>query len=407
MAKLRPGRWLTQEEKNFFMNLKPEDITKSFLQDIFSDTYNLATNTKNLSKFNTYDQFVIKAKQYHNEKDVITNCGVFIYNKRCLEQTFLKDVGYQNVELNKKRIGQVNEMLVQYASKDKDSLIMYIDYLNRLRWLADCIHSDICAPISLKSFKPLPEVQKRKKELLKKYEKEIAAKDIGVVDKITHELLNLAEKELKSDSSYELYASGARGSFDNAYRRMQIMNGPVYNPSKGEYDIITNSLYEGYTKEDINTIANNIISIFYNKSIGPGDAGYMTKQISAGFQTVVLDEKGSDCGTKNHMKFVLTEDLAGLYMYSYMVEGSKLVELNPNNVDKYIGKSVKMRDPSFCTRHNPCNACAGNRFYTEGIKRVGLTMTTISGAFLEGGSMKGAHDSTVRLTELTLDDMVS
>ena len=407
MAKLRPGRWLTQAEKDYFMGLKPEDITKKFLQSLFSDTYNLVTNTKNLSKYNTYDQFVIKAGQYHNDKDVVTNCGIFLYNKCCLEQTFLKEVSYQNVELTKKKIGQINEVLVQHAAKDRDSLILYVNYLNRLRWLADCIHSDICAPISLKSFKPLPAVQKRKKELLKQYEKELAANDIGVADKITKELLDIAEQELKDDSSYELYASGARGSFDNAYRRMQIMNGPVYNPSKGEYSIITNSLYEGYTKEDISTIANNIISIFYNKSIGPGDAGYMTKQISAGFQTVILDKKDSDCGTKNCMKFTLTDDLADLYMYSYMVEGSKLVELNPDNVDKYIGKPVKMRDPSFCTRHNPCNACSGNRFYTEGIERVGLTMTKISGAFLEGGSMKGAHDSTVRLTELTLDDMIS
>lgn len=406
MAKVRPGKWLTQEEKNFFMNLKPDDITKKFLQGIFSDTYNLITNTPNPSRFNTYDQFVIKKGQFYNKEDIVTNCGIFVYNKRCLEQTFIDKVGYQNVELKKKKVGAINEMLVQHAAKDKDSLVTYIDYLNRLRWLADCIHADICSPISLKSFKPIPAVQKRKKELLKKYEKEIAEKNLGVIDDITHELLDMAEKELKDDSSYELYASGARGSFDNAYRRMQIMNGAVYNPSKGEYDIITNSLYEGYTKEDIATIANNIVHIFYNKSIGPGDSGYLTKQISAGFQTVMLDEKGSDCGTKGYMPIVLTEELADLYMYSYMVEGSKLVELNPDNESKYIGKPVKMRDPSFCTSERPCNACAGNRFYAEGLEKIGLTMASISGVFLEG-NMKSAHDATIRLTALTVDDMIS
>lgn len=406
MGKLRPGKWLSQSDKDFFMALKPEDITKKFLQSIFSDTYNLVEGKRKESRFNTYDQFVLKAGEYHNKEEIVTNCGIFIYNKRCLEQTFLKEVGYQNKELRKKAIGGVNEMLVQLASKDKDSLVTYIDYLNKMRWLADCMHSDICSPISIKSFKPIPAVQKRKKELLKQYEKEIKNKDLAVVNKITHELLDMAEKELKQDSSYEMYASGARGSFDNAYRRMQIMNGPVYNPSTGEYDIITNSLYEGYTKQDISTIANNIVQIFYNKSIGPGDSGYLTKQISAGFQTVALDKKGSDCGTKNCMRFVLTEELADLYMYNYMVEGSKLVELNPETRPKYIGKPVKMRDPSYCISECPCNACAGNRFYTEGLYKVGLTMTTVSGVFLEG-NMKGAHDATIRMTELSVDDMLS
>lgn len=406
MAKVRPGKWLTQEDKNFFMRLTPKEVTKRFLQDIFSDKYNLVTNKKTESRFNTYDQFELKAGEYHNKEKIVTNCGIFIYNKRCLEETFLAEVGYQNVELTKKRVGKINEMLAQHAAKSKESLILYVDYLNKLRWLGDCIHSDICAPISIKSFKPLPKVQKRKKELLKKYEKEIAAKDLKTIDNITSELLAMAKEELKDDSSYEMYASGARGSFDNAYRRMQIMNGPVYNPSKGEYDIITNSLYEGYTKEDIATIANNLVQIFYNKSIGPGDSGYLTKQISAGFQTVMLDEKGSDCGTKGHIKFVLTEQLAELYMYSYMVEGSKLVELNPENVDKYVGKPVKMRDPSYCIGDCPCNACAGNRFYIEGLKKIGLTMSAVSGVFLNG-NMKGAHDATIRLTEMSLDEMMT
>ena len=66
MAKVRPGKWLTQEDKNFFMRLTPKEITKRFLQDIFSDKYNLVTNKKTESRFNTYDQFELKAGEYHS-----------------------------------------------------------------------------------------------------------------------------------------------------------------------------------------------------------------------------------------------------------------------------------------------------------------------------------------------------
>lgn len=401
---LRPGRWITPDEKKFFMELKPTDITKSFLQKLFSDTYDIASNKIVKSTFNTYDQFVINPGEYYNKNKIITNCGLFIFNKRCLELTFIDRMGYYNNELTKKNVGKLNNEVAQYAAESEENLMKYIDYLNKLRWLADCIHTDICSTANIASFKPNPKVQAKKQKLINQYEKELKAGDIEVADKITKELLSDAKEILKDDPSYELFASGARGAFDNAYRTMNIMAGAVLDPITGKYNIITNSLYDGYDKKDIATIANNVIYNFFLKAIGPGEAGYLKKQIDAAFQTVILDKPGSDCGVKDTREIVMTDYLFDLYLYSYIVEGGKYVELTPENKSKYVGKTVKMRTSDKCINPNTCNICAGNRFYREGIEKVGLTITSISGVFLNG-NMKGSHDTTVRLTHVSIDDM--
>ena len=83
-------------------------------------------------------------------------------------------------------------------------------------------------------------------------------------------MVELAQKELKDDPAFELYSSGARGSFDNAYRQWLCTKGPIWNAHKGEFEIVTNSLYEGIPKENIPSLANAVVSGFYPKAIGTG-----------------------------------------------------------------------------------------------------------------------------------------
>lgn len=357
------------------------------------------------SKYNTYDEFTLKPNEYFNKEKIVTNCGLFIFNKLVLEPHYLSKIGYQNVELTKGTYNALNAALAKFAEGDETEFLNYVEFLNSTLWLADVLHAKICSDITLKSAKPIPAVQKEKEALLKKHKDDIENGKLDVINDITTKLLNIAKKELEDDQSIELYESGARGSFDNAYRRMQIMVGPVYNAATNKYDVITNSLYDGYDKNDISTIANNVVSAFYPKAIGSGVAGYLTKQINAAFQSVVLDEEGTDCHTKNTRKMTLTKDLINFYMYSYMVEGGKLVQLTPDNQEKYTGKSVNMRVAAYCCGNKPCNICTGNRFYNMNIKNAGLTFSKISGTFLNG-RMKGSHDMTVRTKKLEIEDMI-
>jgi hypothetical protein len=131
----------------------------------------------------------------------------------------------------------------------------------------------------------------------------------------------------------------------------------------------------------------------------------LVKKLYATYQGTILDKKGSDCHSKGYREFVLTPDKADKVKNRYIIEGSKLVELNLENMPKYIGKRVKMRSPMYCKGECLCNACAGNAFYNQGIKNVGLTAANIGSDFLNL-LMKAFHDSTMSFISLDVNDIV-
>ena len=134
------------------------------------------------------------------------------------------------------------------------------------------------------------------------------------------------------------------------------------------------------------------------------ECGYLTKKLSATFQSNVMGPKGSDCGTKALAEVTLTSSNASMYYYHYIKEGSNYVRFDPKTESKYIGKTVKMRLPTCCTGKELCNRCGGDRFYMLGIKNIGLTNGRVSNSLLRA-RMKQAHDATVRMSTLTADEL--
>ena len=402
----RPPRRITSEEKEMFLSLKPDDITLELLQNLFADRWDTTKKKVIGSQFETYDEMALKAGEYSNKEDIVTNCGLFIVNKFLIEPHFVPYLGYINDTIDKERFGKLENTMAYYIQEDETGqlLVQYYDFLDRLTWFTFTFHTEICASKTIKSMKPLPKIKAAKKAAMPKINKAIEDNDTPTIVRIQNDLVKLAEDELKDDPSYELYKSGARGAFDNAYRQGQIMKGPVWNASKGKFDVMVNSLYEGARKQDLQTMANAIVSGVYPKSIGTGECGYLTKKLSATFQSNVMGPKGSDCGTKALAEVTLTQSNASMYYYHYIKEGSNYVRFDPKTESKYIGKTVKMRLPTCCIGKELCNRCGGDRFYMLGIKNIGLTNGRVSNSLLRA-RMKQAHDATVRMSTLTADEL--
>lgn len=272
-----PKRTITSEEKQMFLDLKPDDITQELFDSLFCDKIdNNSIGSKEpkiiRSKFNTYDEFVLNPNEYFNKEKITTNCGLFIFNKFLIEPYFQQEVGYVNFEITKKNLGKIDDMIATAIMLDDtgEEVKKYIEYTNRLCWLAFTCNTQICSSISLKTAKPLPKVTALKKKLIKENKEAIDNNDAIVYKHIQDELVKTAEEELKNEPAYELYSSGARGSFDNAYRQWLCTKGPIWNAHKKEFEIVTNSLYEGIPKENIPSLANAIVSGFYPKAIGTG-----------------------------------------------------------------------------------------------------------------------------------------
>lgn len=407
---VRPKRTITSKEKQLFLDLQPDDINLQKLTDLFVNVANVSPDGKihvNQSKFNTYDEFTLEANEYINKEKIITNCGLFIVNKFLIEPFFAKEIGYVNWELSKSGISKLDKMISVYVQEDEtdEYTRKFIKYKDRMCWLQFVIITQLCTSLDLESITPNKKVMQQREKLLKENAEAIKNADVVTFDKnIQSELLKTAANELKDSPAMELYTSGARGSFDNAYRQWLCSIGPVWNESKKTFEIIPTSLHEGISKDSIPVFANMVVSAYYPKSIGTGECGYTTKQITAAMQTVELDDRDSDCGTTQCSTVTITPDNINYYMYQYIKVGDKYVRLDNSTKQTYMGKTVQIRTTDYCCGDKLCNRCAGDRYYMLGIKNIGLTLGRLSNSMLNY-KMKKAHDATVRTVELDPNTM--
>ena len=90
-------------------------------------------------------------------------------------------------------------------------------------------------------------------------------------------------------------------------------------------------------------------------------------------------------------------------MYSYIVDGSRLVELTSDTLPLYLNKNVKFRFSSLCeTKDGICNKCAGNLFTRLGIKNIGTATPQIPSR-IKVLLMKGFHDSTIQFSDMDIN----
>ena len=398
---------LPDHEKKFLLGLKPEDITFELLLELFADKSKVVNGKVQVipSRIKTSDEFVLEKGEYFNTEKVTTNAGLFIYNKLIVERELQKVLGYVNEPINSSVLGKIEEKLSKALLNDEITVDAMVNYLNRTQWLSKQFHSVISGSFTMNTLKPSPKVMKLRNKLLKENADKIAEGDVITAIKIEKELLKAADEELSDDPGLDLYKSGARGSFGNNFKNISVMKGPVFNPTTGEFDIVTSNFMEGIRKEELPVYGNAIITGAYPKAIGTATSGYFSKQIIAALQAVTLDKKGSDCGSKGTQKIVISPTTARDFLYRFIVENGKLVLIDDSNLEKYIGKEVRMRSPMYCIGKKLCRTCAGLMYEKLEIENIGLTAARVSSTLLNL-SMKKFHDSSAKLSQIKPESMV-
>ena len=381
-------------------NKQPNHITLSYLSYLFADTVDSTAKNnvgKRKSKYNTWDTLIVPANHfYEGQPEIHTTIGRYILNKFMFGGPGIIGVmKYQNDTINKGALGNIDNKIGTFLMNDDithDQFTKYIDYRDHLGYWLNGI---LAHTISAKMCKPLPEIEKRKAELCKKYEKELAAGDIDVMTKISDELCAYAKELLKDDPGMDLYLSGEL-DFGNNYKNNSIIKGAVMNSITGEFDFIDTSFMNGINIKDLPAHANSILASQYPASIATADSGYKAKKILALLQMMDVDEPGTDCGTKQLIPVTVTKGNAKDLVYSYIDAGGSLIMLDHDNINQYIGKVVMMRSPMTCINPTMCNKCAGELFYKLGIKHAGLFATQLSHSELNLG-LKAKHCSVVEL----------
>ena len=385
--------YISESDKQYLLSLKPEDLTFSKLIELFGDKLPPDGNISKVkrSKFETTDQLTLKPSEYFVTEVTETTVGRFIYNKYLVERMELQHVlGYVNVPITDSYNGKLESILSQALLEDKITIQQLKDFIMQSQIYMSCTsalapsHTMVLLLISDK-------IEKKKKQLIKeKYGDAIKNKDIKAMDALDKELLDYAKELLKDDPSADMFNSGARSSWGNNFKNMYVSRGTV-KLTDDSYDIITSSYMSGLSKEDLVKANDAAVGGPYSRAVKTKEGGYREKQILYGLQHVKVLKPGSDCGTNRTINVTLTKKNIKNWMYSFVKQGSNLVEITSDNKDKFIGKTVKMRYFSLCESKNGiCEKCAGTLFNRLGITNVGLA-SDIFGSRLKNTSINSCR----------------
>lgn len=396
---MKPREITNKDDIEFIINIKEEDINKKLIMELFGEF-----NGK--QRFNPSDIIIIPPGYYgpdgnKNQNSFRTTIGLWIFNKYFIEKELFNVFGYINEEINGKKLDSMNKKLSYLILENEVDIETQLKpYLMKQQHMMRFV-SILSPNHTMKMLKTSGHIRKRKEELIKQYQEELKKGNEVVAAEIEKELLAIASDYLKDDPSIDMYRSGARGSFDNNFKNMFIMKGAIMNPDPGKgFDITTSNYMDGISKEEYSIFANSLVGGAFAKAKNTEVGGTWVKWYLSAFQHLILDKPGSDCGTKRYIEVELTEKNIDKYMYNYVITNTGLEEITSKNMDKFIGKKVKMRFGSMCeSKTGFCNKCAGNLYYRIGIENIGLTSTKIPTKIMML-SMKRFHNSSVKLVDI-------
>jgi hypothetical protein len=360
----REARVITkQEDIDYLVNISEEEIGMSFMMETFGEF-----NEK--CRFHPYDSFYVPVGAYGrgnktNKKKCFTNVGIWIFNKYFIEKDLLDYFGYINYEINKKKWQGLVAKITDGVMMEELELHTLDRFLQKSQKLMPMC--TVLTPNHTQRFLSCTkEINKRKKELAKKYAKEIEAGDPVVAEKMEKELLDFARDYLDGDPSMDLYLSGARSSFENHFKNMYVMKGAIRNPdpnAEKKYNIVLSNYADGISKEDYPIIANSLAAGPYARAKKTEVGGYWEKLFVSAYQHLKLDPPGSDCGTTDTVSVYLTGDNYRQWLYSYMQDKNGVLEaLTPKNYEKYLNKNINFRFASLCeSKTGFCNKCIGDQ----------------------------------------------
>ena len=400
---------LSDALKKELLAMDPEDLSVSWFTKNCTDHYSKSKGEVK-ARININSRVTLQPKEYLNNKEVIqTTAGRIIFNKMCIEGKVDSVSGYVNMPFTKKNFGKFVNMLSDAIMEDKLSTDAYAKFIHYYSFFGLKITASIAPSFSEAILKPIPEVIKRRDERIKEIEANTdltPEQKTQEYSKLENELTDMAKGYVKDDPSMILFDSGARGNFGVEYKVMSIFGGLVPNTASGGHDFMTSNYMDGLKKEDIPKAGNLVVGASYPRSVATAVGGYQTKKYYSAYQSIVLDEPGTNCGSKFTIRIPrLTPKIANDYMYQYMVIDGKNVCLTPENVKDYLGKAVNFRTPMGCLGNKICHVCAGDRFRRLGIQNAGLTAGRISNSIMDK-NMQAFHQTKVNFNKVDPDSLI-
>lgn len=371
---------LTNIQSKEIYSLTKKDLNSKKLKELFAVFYGKVS-----AKYYTNDKFILPKNTLHNNTDIETTVGRFIFNMFSLPEIYLKKFGYQNVVLNDDAIKGLESQMGIMILNDEMTTQEYATFMDNAEWLAMNIAYYNVPSLSNKFNIPIPEVIKRRDELFEIHKDLIEKGDPNIAGQIEKELLSMAKDKLEkeNDPTYDYFKSG-EFKFPVSYKKTAIMGGAIEDPQSKKIHILKSNYTDGVSRDEYEKFAQLSVIGGYSRGVSTQTYGYESKKYNSSLQNVTIKqetEEGKlfDCGTTMFLDIVIPKSLKSMFMYRYVLDAGKLVEITPDNISRFLDKPIKMRSPMFCKSDQICHYCAGNMFKRSSIDTPGLVASNLTG----------------------------
>lgn len=313
-------------------------------------------------KIKLTDEYTLNSIQKKVFKIEKTTVGRFLFNAFCIPQEYIDQFGFINTTMDKGMYGKMHENLSILLTDEVLSKEIYADTIDRITWLGMNMNSYKGKCMDFNSIHMSKQFLDKKNKVYKELkDKKASGNEILAAE---DELIADALKEKKGTGLVEIIKSGAKGSFTNNYKVLNIGRGITKNGS-GELVLLDRSLAEGNKPSDYVNLSNNGIQGTYGRSMKTAQGGYLTKLVTTGFSYLGLSKTTQDCHTDSFLEVTITSSNFKEFLYrNVRIPGRDgWIELNLKNYKDFLGKKVYLRSPMFCRcTDGICLTCYGNLY---------------------------------------------
>jgi hypothetical protein len=228
--------------------------------------------------------------------------------------------------------------------------------------------------------------------------------DPAVIAKISAQLQSYDREYLKGDRGNDFLIDTGK-SFGIIRAKRFNMIGGQKGLADGDFDIVQNSLHEGWDLNSFVAMNNTSRSGSYDRGADTQLGGESVKWLLRASSNINI-LAGQDCGAKLGNPQVITDDKHNTIGFHVVTEQGA-VELTEENYGNYLGKRVMIRSPMFCVaKHTDiCGVCAGPRLSasptgaSNAISQLGNTFMRLK--------LKGMHGKELKVVDVNLQTALS
>lgn len=296
-------------------------------------------------------------------KDIESTYGLLLCNSVIIESSYEGAVEYLNSRFTDS--GKINKVAYEALNSGKVTVEQHMRFENAVTHIE--AYNTIQTPSgSRKAMTPNAKVVKLRDELLIKHKHELA--DPIVISGIQDQLIALDRKELEGDPAQRFLLKAK----NYKVARLQLLG--MFGADADFYDdtqivAMYSSLSEGWGKDEIVQMANNIRSGALSRGEETALGGVQVKNTSRAFQNYLV--KGNDCGTKKGYRMKFTKNDVGEYVGRYLIGSNK--PLTAVDEKGLVGKYIHLRSPGGCMNKGDriCIKCIGDSVEST---KVGLNI---------------------------------